>query len=124
MFITIEQQAGSSYPRSEPRMNVMLDGHVRSRRGTFPCRVHDLSRGGACVEAQVPHARGETVTVVRGGLEVKGTVAWSEGRRFGIYFDERIRATELLIQMSASRQCIAAQPVPVSAAAIPLSPSR
>jgi hypothetical protein len=134
MYITIEEQAGVSFPRGDPRMKVLLSGELRSRLGTFMCRVHDLSRGGACVEADMPHATGERVTFIRAGLEVKGTVGWSNGRRFGVIFDERIRATELLVQMSHSRQsaavqtaavqAAAARPSRVTGAATPLFPSR
>lgn len=105
-------------------MRVLLSGEVRSRRGAAACRIHDLSRGGACIEADAAHAVGESVTFARGGLKVVGRVAWSRGKRFGITFDERIRATELLVQMSHSRSSAAGRPALVSAFATPLFPSR
>jgi hypothetical protein len=105
--------------RTEPRMKVLLTGEMSSRRGSFSCRVVDISRGGACIDADRAHERGEDVCFRRGGLQTKGKVVWSRGRRFGIRFDDPIRATELLVQMSHSRT--ATQP-----AAPPrgLSPSR
>jgi hypothetical protein len=124
VLIEVEERPGIRQLRSEPRMTVLLSGELRSRLGTSPCRIHDISRGGACLDADRTYAAGEKVTFVRGGLSVNGTVAWSRGRKFGITFDEPIRATDLLVQMSHSRSQ-AAKPQPaVSAVARPPFPSR
>lgn len=111
--------------RAEPRMKVMLTGELSSRRGAFPCRVLDISRGGACLDADRAHEAGEEVCFRRGELQAKARIMWARGRRFGIRFDEPIRATELLIQMSHSRAAAgpARQPRELSLSAH-LSPSR
>lgn len=111
--------------RTEPRMKVLLTGELSSRRGAVPCRIVDISRGGACVDADRAHERGEQVCFSRGGLQAKGQIVWSRGRRFGIRFDEPIRATELFVQMSQSRTAArpAQGPRELSLAARP-SPSR
>lgn len=57
---------------------------------------------------------GEDIALKRGPLQVKGKIVWSRGKRFGLRFNEPIRATELLVQMSHSRA--AAQTAPLSAA--------
>lgn len=93
--------------RREPRMKVLLSGEVRFAGLAGPCRVHDISRGGACVEAEQQPKVGGCIEFVRGVLEARGTVIWVQGRRFGISFAEPIRATELLVQMSHSRQAMA-----------------
>ncbi len=111
--------------RTEPRMKVLLTGELSSRRGSFSCRIIDISRGGACLDADRAHEAGEDVCFSRGGLQAKGKIMWSRGRRFGIRFDEPIRATELLVQMSHSRTATqpAQRPRELSPA-LPLSPSR
>ncbi len=108
-------------------MKVLLSGELRSRRGVVACRIHDISRGGACMDADLAHGVGETIVFERGGLKVEGSVAWSRGKRFGVRFDAPIRATELLVQMSHSRDARAtgsAPVAPVSASPRPLFPSR
>jgi hypothetical protein len=101
-------------------MKVMLTGQVSSRRGATACRVVDISRGGACLDAERAHAIGEEVAFTRGTLQAKGRIVWSRGKRFGVRFNEPIRATELLVQMSHSRsagQPTAQRPPRFSAAA-------
>jgi hypothetical protein len=110
--------------RTETRMKVLLTGEVSSRRGLFACRVVDISRGGACLDAERAHEIGEDVSFSRGSLEAKGKIVWSRGKRFGVRFDEPIRATELLVQMSHSRTAAhgaqGAQRAPQLSAAVPI----
>lgn len=84
-------------------MKVLLTAHVATAFGPLACRVHDISRGGVCLDADAPVAVGTAVLFSRGTLRVTGTVAWSDGCRFGVRFRDPIRATDLLIQMSAHR---------------------
>jgi hypothetical protein len=110
MLIEIVRGEAARQLRTEPRMKVLLTGELSSRRGSFSCRVVDISRGGACIDADRVHEQGEDVCFRRGALQTRGKVVWSRGRRFGIRFDDPIRATELLVQMSHSRTVT--QPVP------------
>lgn len=104
MFIGIGAGGeGVKQLRTETRMKVLLTGEVSSRRGSFACRVVDISRGGACLDTERAHEIGEDVSFSRGPLQVKGKIVWSRGKRFGVRFDDPIRATELLVQMSHSR---------------------
>lgn len=121
MLIEVSTARGVQQLRSEPRMKVLLTGDLRTPKGTIVCRLLDISRGGACLEADEPQEVGARVALNRGQLAVNGTVVWSRGRRCGVRFEGSIRATDLFVQMSASRR---AQPAPVNVAAIPLSPSR
>ncbi len=104
MYPGADGRAAVKQMRVEPRMKVLLAGELRGPRGPSACRITDLSRGGACVEVEVRFSIGEEVTLARGSLEVGGVVAWVSGRRCGLCFRTPIRATELLVQMSHSRQ--------------------
>ena len=108
----VESGAAAKQLRAEPRMKVMLTGELSSRRGSFPCRVLDISRGGACLHTDRAHEEGEELCFRRGELQVQARIVWSRGRRLGIRFDEPIRATELLVQMSHSRNATQAMPAP------------
>ena len=125
MLIQIVKGEGAKQLRTEPRMKVLLTGELSSRRGAVSCRVVDISRGGACIDADCVHEQGEDVCFRRGGLQAKGKIVWSRGRRFGIRFDDPIRATELLVQMSHSRTATRS-PAPARelSLSVPLSPSR
>lgn len=85
-------------------MKVLLVVEVRFGGVTMPCRILDLSRGGACVEGERRPAVGDSVALARGMLNARGTVTWIKGTRFGACFTEPLRATELLVQMSQSRE--------------------
>lgn len=102
-------------------MKVLLTAEVAGAGGAVTCRVRDLSRGGACLEADQAIPVGAELIFRRGALRVPAVVAWSNGHRFGLRFDAPIRATELLVQMSQSRA--AQEAAPVSLAASGLSPS-
>jgi hypothetical protein len=124
VFIEIESSDCVRQLRCEPRMKVLLSGQLHSRRGVSGCRVHDISRGGAALDADRAHDVGEAVAFHRGDFKVGGTVAWSRGKSFGISFDEPIRATEIFVQMSRSREERAGSPTGVSACANAPFPSR
>jgi hypothetical protein len=99
--------------RSETRMKVFLSGELHVRGGSSACRVLDISRGGACIEGDGSGRIGDPVQFVRGQLMASGRIAWTRGRRIGVQFDVPIRATDLLVQMSHSRNAQAgpAQPL-------------
>lgn len=102
-------------------MKVMLAGAVLTALGSRPCRILDLSRHGACLDSADARRVGDQLTLQRGALAAAGTVMWVRGRRCGMRFDAPIRATDLFVQLSASRM---AQPAPVSSVAISRSPSK
>jgi hypothetical protein len=104
MFMEIAA-AGESVKqlRNETRMKVLLTGELTGRRGIVACRIVDISRGGACLDADRALELGEIVSFSRGTLHAKGKIVWARGKRLGVRFEEPIRATELLVQMSHSR---------------------
>ncbi|MFA6218964.1 MAG: PilZ domain-containing protein [Erythrobacter sp.] len=54
-------------------------------------KVRNLSAGGMMAEGGVVAGRGERLTVkLRNIGDVRGSVAWVQGNRFGIAFDEEI----------------------------------
>lgn len=89
--------------RVEPRMAVALAAELRTESGSTSCRLVNLSRGGACVEVDSPILRGRQIVLHRGAMKAKGVVVWLRGDRCGVRFDQPIRATDLLVQMSQSR---------------------
>lgn len=91
-------------------MKVLLAGELRTQQGSVPCRLLDLSRGGAGMDVDQPQPVGAQVALTRGPLSVTGKIAWAQGRRCGIRFDDPIRATDLFVQLSVSRH-VQAQPV-------------
>jgi hypothetical protein len=48
------------------------------------------------------------VTLELGPMTIAGRVAWTEGRRFGLRFDRRLRATEVFLISRQSRLAPAA----------------
>ncbi|MBX7494423.1 PilZ domain-containing protein [Qipengyuania sp. 6B39] len=59
--------------------------------GTSRVKVRNLSAGGMMAEGGPTTGRGERLTIkLRNIGDVKGSVAWVQGNRFGIAFDEEI----------------------------------
>ncbi len=67
--------------------NLRVDG----RDAAYRVRVRNLSAGGMMAESDAPVARGSRVEVeLRTAGWVAGSVAWRQGNRFGIAFDDPI----------------------------------
>lgn len=122
MIATMEPR-GARQLRREQRMRVLLTGELRTSGATVPCRVHDISRAGACVETAQVARVGDQVVLVRTNIDAPGIVAWAARGRLGIRFDVPIRATDLLVQMSESRRARTATAAPFSGASA-LLPTR
>lgn len=91
--------------RREPRFAVDLPAILRdANRPDLAVRLRDLSRGGALAEAARTPARLGKVTLARGALTVEARVAWVDRGRFGLVFETPIRATDLFVQLSLSRE--------------------
>jgi len=106
--------------RAEPRMSVLLPAELRTETGATLCRLVDLSRGGACLELDSPIPPGRKVVLHRGAFQSSGVVVWLRGRRCGVRFEQPLRATDLLVQMSQSRQ---SRLKPLSGGEMPRFPS-
>jgi hypothetical protein len=87
----------------EPRFEVRLTACLRTDAGTASLRLLELSRGGAPAEMHCPPAPGTRATLSRERMAVEGQVIWVRGARFGLAFDEPLRATELFFQLGRSR---------------------
>ena len=89
-------QTEDSQERGSERSNFFLSTTLSfESRGTLPARVRNLSGGGMMVElAEEPVrdiVRGERVVAeLRNVGRIKGEIAWTGGRRFGIKFDREI----------------------------------
>ena len=87
--------------RRHGRHRVMLSARIYSVHGESPAVLLDLSQGGAMLSCNPPLPAGCKLLVVRTGLEAPGTVAWAEGHRFGVRFDEPLNSHE--VDMLTSR---------------------
>lgn len=84
-------QTMSDMPRTIRRYGrhrVMLSAKLYSVHGETAAVLLDLSQGGAMLSASPPLPRGCKVALSRLGLDTEGRVAWTDGNRFGIEFDE------------------------------------
>lgn len=91
-----ENLVGVAKDRTSERRSFFLTTNLSGLpQGTLSARVRNLSAGGMMVEmAEEPDPeieRGQRLTAeLRNIGKVKGEIAWSEGRRFGIRFDREI----------------------------------
>lgn len=75
--------------RAMPRLRLAMPAKVQLMHGMENCVLDDLSQTGARVTlaGRLP-GPGAGVVLKATGLDVFGTVVWSEGSRFGIKFEE------------------------------------
>ena len=90
--------------RAEPRFPLFLAAMTHSGPTASRVQLRNLSRSGALGEALRPPQEGGRVMLARGELLVEADVMWVRGIRFGLRFREPLRATELLVQLSLSRE--------------------
>jgi hypothetical protein len=100
----------TGHKRIESRARVAIEAKLQTVLGRFSGYLLNLSCQGAMVQTVEPPARGNTVVVSCGPLDVLGTVVWVEHERFGIEFDEPI-AEEMVIELrhmadEAARQAV------------------
>jgi hypothetical protein len=69
---------------------VAVEAKLQTVHGRATGYLLNLSCHGAMVQTVEPPARGNTVVIVCGPLDVLGTVVWAEHERFGVEFDEPI----------------------------------
>ena len=89
--------------RAELRLPVDSAAIVLHRGRALTARMEDFSRGGAGLSANVPPPPDAPVTLEVGDLAIAARVAWTAGRRFGLSFDSRIRATDVFLLSRQSR---------------------
>lgn len=88
--------------RRHGRHRVLLSARVYSVHGESPAVLLDVSEGGAMLSSNPAPPAGCKLLVVRTGLEAPGMVAWTEGHRFGVRFDEPLHEQEVDILTSRS----------------------
>jgi hypothetical protein len=103
---SLERSRVGRTDRCEPRCEVRLLVALRTEAGEVQARLLDLSRQGALAQMLRPPAPGTSCIVARERLEVSATVRWVRGGRFGLVFEERLRATDLFFQLGRSRSAI------------------
>ena len=87
--------------RGAPRHRVLMAARLVTIVAEHEVRLRNLSSTGALAEGDVPPA-GTDVVLRRGGSEWFGTVAWSDGRRGGIAFDEALSPNDLFSHLRGS----------------------
>ena len=126
---------GEQDRRERHRTRVNWRGKLMTARGSFDCRVLDLSPGGALVRLIAALDVDEPVTLVFSETEsVEGAVAWTQSRYIGIRFSKRrekpipeaalegaAAPAASAAQRAAQRQAApAAPPVPPAPKSLPL----
>ena len=88
--------------RSSPRLAVALPVLIGTCEGQHRARLHNISRGGALVEAAVPVRTGSMVQFHCGSIETPGTVVWQNDDCFGVSFRQPVDDTHIAQQVARS----------------------
>lgn len=76
--------------RREHRYTARFPGTIIIDRKSLAIEIADISCVGACVRGADLPKRGEEIVLLAEGLEVVGTVVWSDGASCGINFHKAI----------------------------------
>ena len=82
--------------RAVPRAHIVLPATVDALNGRQRISLLDVSQTGACLKGKGLPAAGKDVILKCAGIDTFGTVAWADGERRGLAFDEPIGAGELV----------------------------
>jgi hypothetical protein len=80
--------------RASRRTNLMLAATIVASGRVTAVRIRNLSDTGALIEGAGLLAKGETLLVKRGELEISATIAWAGGDKCGVRFDRPIPVSE------------------------------
>jgi hypothetical protein len=81
--------------RTAPRKAVLLLATLERQGASNPVRMVNLSQSGSSVIGQLP-AKHCSVVFRRNAVALRGRMAWSDGGRGGIDFEESIEPSEML----------------------------
>ena len=93
----------SGFRRSDIRLPLAAEAIVLHREMAMTARLLDVSRHGAALSAPLPPPRDAAVRLELGTLAVDARVVWTDGRRFGLRFETRLRATDIFLLAHRSR---------------------
>ena len=115
-------------PRDGPRLRVLINARLITTSDEQPVKLRDISAGGALVHSEHSFAAGKDVILRRGSTELFARIAWANGNRCGLQFEEPLTEAELLgfIHQPAKAAAPRPQPLPQrpSLAAEPLTPEQ
>lgn len=96
-YVAFDAEADScEQQRSESRSNLFVAAVLCHGEGSTPVRIRNMSRGGALVECAAPPSVQSAVELFRGRLSARGRIAWQQGDRAGIRFDEDVDVADWL----------------------------
>lgn len=104
-------ETSAASKRTARRARVLLSAKLHTPQGEYEARLRDISRTGALIESPALVKPGATVTFERGTSRVPATVAWSDGYRIGLAFEQPINEGELLVHINRAKP---AAPAPVN----------
>jgi len=81
--------------RRHRRHRVMLSARIHWAGGTSVAVLLDISEGGALIACPAPLPRGANIVLVRGDVRAHAVVAYHEGRRLGLVFDQPLDPAEV-----------------------------
>jgi hypothetical protein len=93
----LSTRQASDFRRSDLRIALDAEAVVLHRETAMSARLLDLSRHGAALSALLPPPRGSVVRLELDHLAIAARVVWTDGRRFGLRFENRLRATDIFL---------------------------
>lgn len=82
--------------RGDPRADIVLPASIDALSGRRRINLLDISSLGACLEGANLPTIGREVILKCGSIDAFGTVAWVQGARCGVRFDQPINAGTLM----------------------------
>ena len=93
-----------------PRAAVSLPVLISASGRRLAAKLHNLSRGGALVEAGAALSQGSRVVLSCGTIETDATVVWTADRTFGIRFAAPVNDAVVQQQLARSEAMSSRRP--------------
>jgi hypothetical protein len=106
---------------------VLINARLITTTDEQPVKLRDISAGGALVESAHALSAGKDVILQRGSTELFARIAWANGNRCGLQFEEPLTEAEMLgFIHQPPKSAAPPQPLPQrpSLAAEPLTPEQ
>ena len=92
----VPDASGGAERRHGARNRVLLSATLVTTTQEQPVRIRDISSRGVLIEGQGLPLEGRDLIIRRGGIEIFSRIAWADGDRCGVEFDDELSERELV----------------------------
>lgn len=90
--------------RRQPRTHLFVAATLHADASSSPVRIRNMSQSGALIEAPVLPEPGSAVTLRRGQLQARGSIAWRVDNRAGVRLEASVHVADWMARQGSVGQ--------------------